>query len=353
MPENPSVLVIFGGMSSEHDISCVSAASVLENLDRDKYNAVAVGITKRGEWRMVSCPFSEIKSGEWVRAPYLAATLSLDATKRGLWVFDHDKSARLMKIDVIFPVLHGAFGEDGCIQGAFELGAIPYVGPGVLASAAGMDKAFSKLVFSAAGIRQAKWKVIIPDENLEKNAGQIGEELSYPCFVKPARTGSSIGISKAKTKEELIAAITGAARFDERVLVEEFIDGREIECSVLGNEEPRASVTGEIVPGGEFYDYDAKYGDKGTRLHIPAEIEPEKEEEIRALALLAYKSLGCKGLSRVDFFIHRKTGEVYLNEINTLPGFTSISMYPKLWEASSLPYSRLLDELISLAKTER
>jgi len=256
-------------------------------------------------------------------------------------------------IDVVFPVLHGCNGEDGTIQGLFELAGIPYVGCGVLASSIGMDKVYSKIIFEKEGLRQGRYLVFNRKEvegDIESLIVKVEEILSYPCFVKPANTGSSVGVSKANDREELLKALNLAVRYDRKVLVEEFIDGREVECAVLGNDEPEASTVGEIIPCNEFYDYWAKYDEKSTsKTIIPADLPEKTIATIREYAVRAFKALDCAGLSRVDFFVHKGTGEVYINEVNTLPGFTSISMYPKLWEASGVPYGELIDRLIDLA----
>ncbi|MBZ0098174.1 MAG: D-alanine--D-alanine ligase, partial [Taibaiella sp.] len=257
------------------------------------------------------------------------------------------------KIDVVFPVLHGCNGEDGTIQGLFELAGIPYVGCGVLGSALGMDKGFAKIVFEKEGIPQGKYVVFTRkqiNQDMDSLVRQVEALLTYPCFVKPSNAGSSVGISKAHDRRELAEALHFAARYDRRILVEEFIDGREVECAVLGNDEPVASTVGEVVPCNEFYDYEAKYNSGGSStVIIPAHIPDELIQKIRDYAVRAFKALDLSGLSRVDFFVHKDTGEVFINEVNTLPGFTSISMYPKLWEASGIPYSKLIEKLIDLA----
>jgi D-alanine-D-alanine ligase len=255
-------------------------------------------------------------------------------------------------VDVVFPVLHGPNGEDGSIQGVFQLADVPYVGCGVFASAAGMDKTFSKIVFSHAGIAQARHLTILRSEldgTMDVFGRQVAETLGYPCFVKPASAGSSVGVAKVKSPEQLEPALREAAVFDSKILVEEFIDGREIECAILGNEEPIASVPGEVIPCNEFYDYKAKYIDNRSETRIPADLTPEVTEQVQRLAIRAFKALGASGLSRVDFFVERGTDRIVLNEINTMPGFTSISMYAKLWAASGIPYPELVDRLVELA----
>lgn len=345
------VCVIFGGESPEHDISQKSVTSILNKLDRNKYDISAVGITKKGEWYLYEGDYSKIESGEWEKDENIKkAVISPDGSDRALLVLDGGKAEK-RPIDVIFPVLHGEYGEDGTIQGLFELSHIPYVGMGVPASANGMDKALSKIVFANAGIPQADWVVVKNIDDIEKKADEIENKLGYPCFIKPARTGSSVGVGKAHTRDELKAALDNAFKFDAKVLVEECIDGHEVECAVLGNDNPKASTVGEIIPTVEFYDFDAKYNDNSTMLQIPAKLPEKTIEEIRGYAVKAFTALEGQGLSRVDFFVKNDSGEVVLNEINTLPGFTNISMYPKLWEAVGTEYSKLLDKLIELAET--
>lgn len=343
--------VIFGGQSPEHDISRKSVTSVLNNLDKSKYNISVIGITKNGAWYLYKGDYANIIGGEWEQdtANKKKAILSPDAEDKAILVFDGDKVEKL-HIDVIFPVLHGEFGEDGTIQGLFELAGIPYVGMGVMASANGMDKTSSKIVFASADIPQADWVVVNKTDDFEAKMDEIENKLGYPCFVKPARTGSSVGVGKAHDRAELKDALTHASKFDRKILVEENIDGHEVECAVLGNEAVNASTVGEIMPTVEFYDFDAKYNDNSTQLQIPADLPQEKIEEIRNYAIRAFKALDGAGLSRVDFFVKHSDGGVVLNEINTLPGFTNISMYPKLWGAVGVEYSELLDRLIELAE---
>ena len=338
------LLILFGGKSGEYEVSEMSAASVLSNIDTDKYNIIKIGITKDGRWFKTDASPEQIKSGEWDSMSKQSAFLSPYTSHHGIFV-----EGKLQNVDVIFPVMHGDYCEDGCIQGLFELSGIPYVGPGVLASAAGMDKSATKLFAAASGVPQAKWYITSPaasEEEIEK----IESEFSYPIFVKPCNAGSSLGISKAGNRAELEKAIDEAAKFDSKILCEEYIDGYEVECAVLGNEDTRASVVGQITPSNEFYDYSAKYIDNASGLTIPANIPEETAEKIREYAVTVFKALGCRGMSRVDFFVLRGSGEIKFNEINTLPGFTSISMYPKLWEKSGIPYSELIDKLIEYAE---
>jgi D-alanine-D-alanine ligase len=343
--------VIFGGRSPEHAISRKSVTSVLNNLDKDKYNISVIGITKQGEWYLYTGDYANIEGGEWENdeANKKKAVLSPDAGEKAVLVFDGETVEKINP-DVLFPVLHGEYGEDGTIQGLFELAGIPYVGMGVMASANSMDKFNSKIVFKHAGIPQADWVEVRTLDDFEEKMNEIENKLGYPCFVKPARTGSSVGVGKAHDRAELKAALENAAQFDRKILVEENIDGHEVECAVLGNENPKASTVGEIMPTVEFYDFDAKYNDNSTQLQIPADLPSETIEKIREYAVRAFTALDGQGLSRVDFFVKNSDGGIVLNEINTLPGFTNISMYPKLWNAVGIGYSELLDKLIELAE---
>ncbi len=362
---NPKIRlsVVFGGQSSEHEISCISAASVLQNIDREKYEVRMMGITRQGEWLPYQGAVSRIANGEWeaearearrrIQSARNTAMLPAEGTSSCLQLLTRNvDGADTDAVDVVFPVLHGPNGEDGTIQGLFQLAGVPFVGCGLLASAAGMDKAFSKIVFASAGIPQARFLTVRRSEirgSLPVLQARVGDALGYPCFVKPANAGSSGGISKVKPPEALGAALEKAAGYDSKILVEEFIDGREVECAILGNEEPEASVVGEILPCNEFYDYEAKYLDDRSQTIIPADLPEDVTETVRRLAVRAFQALGASGLSRVDFFVERGTDRVVLNEINTIPGFTSISMYAKLWAASGVPYPELVDRLIMLA----
>lgn len=346
--------VLFGGRSPEHDISRKSVTSVLTNLNKDKYDIFVIGITKRGEWFLYTGDYSAIEDGSWEKdTAYLRrAVIAPDTSVGGIVVFDGE-TTEILPIDVAFPVMHGEDGEDGTIQGLLELSGIDYVGMGVAASANGMDKTFTKLVFADADIPQAAWVVVRTAElaeQLDAKVREIEEKLGYPCFVKPACTGSSVGVAKAADEAELRAALIEAGKYGKRILVEEFIDGHEVECAVLGNDVPDATVVGEILPTAEFYDFDAKYVTGTTKLQIPAELPEAVSEQIRDYARRAFAALGGRGLSRVDFFVRYADGAVILNEINTMPGFTDISMYPKLWGYMGIGYSELLDRLISLAR---
>ena len=347
-----SVCILFGGMSPEHEVSLRSAESVLNNIDHEKYNVFPVGIAKDGDWLLFGGKdYAELPAGTWVNNENNCRAAISPIRGQGLLRFEGDCVVR-ERIDVVFPVMHGENCEDGAIQGLLELAGIPYVGPHVAASAVAMDKTLTKLVVDQAGIPQAAWHLVRSGE-LEHHVEQVVEVLeqkfTYPMFVKPAGTGSSVGVSKAANREALIAALHAAAAFDRKILVEEFIDGREIEVAVMGNDSPAASVCGEIDSGAEFYDYEAKYVTDTSVAYIPARISEEVEEQVRELAVKVYSAIGCQGLSRVDFFVTHEGNRIVFNEINTLPGFTSISMYPKLFAASGIPYAQLIDELLNLA----
>ena len=345
-----TVAVIFGGQSSEHEVSRVSASSIISNLDSEKYYVIPVGITKSGKWMIYNGPIENIKNGEWEKFG-TPAVLSPDASQKGLLKLVGDK-AKLIPIDLAFPVLHGKYGEDGTIQGLFELAQIPYVGNGVLSSSVSMDKAFTKIIAKNAKITQAKYVEVHSEDfnKIKSIATKIEKKLGYPCFVKPANAGSSVGITKAHNKDELIEGLKLAAVHDRKIVVEEGIVGREIECAVLGNgDNISASCVGEIFAAAEFYDYDAKYNNSASKTVVPAEISKEKQDEIRKMAIKVFKAVDGSGLARVDFFVEKDTERVIFNELNTLPGFTPISMYSMLWNACGKPMNVLLDELIDLA----
>ena len=351
-----NLLVLFGGVSPEHEVSLRSAESILSNLDQTKYRVFPVGITKAGQWLyFASQDYSLLPAETWMNAPGCKPAVLSPAHDGGLLIMD-GSSVQREKIDVVFPVLHGENGEDGSVQGLAQLANLPCVGPNVAASATSMDKCLTKLVADHAGVRQAAWELVTAQELTdggEQAAKRVEARFSYPVFVKPAGTGSSVGVSKVRSRQELLSALQCAAKYDKKILVEEFIDGREVEVAVLGNDKPVASICGEIDSGVEFYDYDAKYITDTAQLYIPARIPEPASEEVRRVAVKIYSALGCSGLSRVDFFVTRKDNQVIFNEINTLPGFTSISMYPKLFAASGIPYSELLDRLIELAREAR
>ena len=380
--EKLRVGILFGGRSGEHEVSLLSAASVLNAIDKDKYEVVPIGITKDGRWltaehaenlltgKLVLEP-RNLRAGDPENTTSAAVLARGEAVvvppepvhrQTGLVPFQTDASMmrrasdRAINVDVIFPVLHGTFGEDGTIQGLLELADIPYVGAGVLGSAAGMDKDIMKSLFIAAKIPIVKHVTILRsswESDPKKVQKKVESKLTYPVFVKPANLGSSVGISKAHNRKELGPAIEEAAKFDRKIVIEQGVGGkkekaREIECSVLGNDEPVASVPGEIVPGKEFYDYTAKYVDEGSQLIIPAKLTKAETKKVQELAVAAFQAVDCSGLARVDFLMDPKTRKIFLNEINTMPGFTSISMYPKLWAASGLDYADLIDRLIQL-----
>src|SRR5271166_2865581 len=378
--------ILFGGRSGEHEVSLLSAASVLNAIDKTKYEVVPIGITKDGRWltaehaeRLLkgdagegahATQATQLRAGDPEATPgaaLLAAGESVvvppEPARRdaGLAPFQTDANLRraadrAINVDVIFPVLHGTFGEDGTIQGLLELADIAYVGAGVLGSSAGMDKDVMKRLFRDARLPIVKHTTVLRGlwrAQPKKARKQIEATLKYPMFVKPANLGSSVGISKVHDRSELAAAMDNAAHYDRKLVIEESVGGakgkaREIECSVLGNDHPIASVPGEIVPSKEFYDYNAKYVDKGSKAIIPAKLPKSKQKEVRRLAIAAFQAVDCAGLARVDFLMDPRSGKMYVNEINTIPGFTSISMYPKLWQATGIPYPELIDRLIQL-----
>ena len=347
-----NVCGLFGGISPEHEVSLRSAESVLNNMDPDKYNIFPVGITMSGDWILFGgTDYSMLPAGTWKEHPDNRRATISPVRGQGLLSFEGDCVVREM-IDVVFPVLHGENGEDGAMQGLLQMAGIPYVGPHVSASAVAMDKTLTKLVVDNAGVTQAAWK-LVRNSDLHSRMDPILDDLEntfcYPVFVKPAGTGSSVGVSKAADREGLREALLQAGAYDEKILVEEFIHGREIEVAVMGNDSPVASVCGEIDSGAEFYDYDAKYIADTSVAYIPARISEDVAEFVREQAVRVYTAIGCQGLSRVDFFVTYEGERVVFNEINTLPGFTSISMYPKLFAASGIPYGELIDQLLQLA----
>ncbi|MBL7670055.1 MAG: D-alanine--D-alanine ligase [Bdellovibrionaceae bacterium] len=362
-----NVAILFGGKSGEHEVSIVSAMSVYRALDKSKFDVTLIGIDKTGRWLAPdqSLLLGQSSNPRFIELNKMAGTATLipyESDQQFLPVTSSVSGSLAPAakqnlgpaFDVILPILHGTFGEDGTMQGLLELANVPYVGSGVLGSALGMDKDVSRRLLAAAGIPVVKTKVLIRSEFQKDPNGWIrrmAEEFSYPHFVKPANAGSSVGVHKVKSLEGALAQYHDAFAFDVKVLVEQAIMARELEVSVLGNWEPRASVVGEVIPSHEFYSYEAKYIDEnGAQLKIPAEnLTDAQKTKIQEMAVQAFKVLECRGLARVDFFLDRRTNEIYLNEINTIPGFTNISMYPKLWEASGLSYSNLLEELIRLA----
>ena len=386
MPESGKlrVAVLFGGKSGEHEVSLASARSVMDAMDKDKYEIYPIGIDKTGEWLTSGDPMALLSAGGKAGSetgapgaeqgpggnPALQAEEARGAgSETGAPGAKEEQAGRLAlrerrdlvpgtsghrfpQVDVVFPVLHGTFGEDGTLQGLLEMADLPYVGAGVLGSAVGMDKAVMKSVLQANHLPVVEYVLVLrkawrarPTEQLTR----VEAQFSYPVFVKPANLGSSVGVSKAHDRQELVRGLDLAARFDRKILVERAVNAREIECSVLGNDDPIASVVGEVVPCNEFYDYNAKYISEDSALHIPADLPEATARQVRELAVRAFMALDCAGMARADFFVCRDTGAVYINELNTIPGFTSISMYPKLWAASGIPYSELIDRLITLA----
>ncbi|HEV2231838.1 MAG TPA: D-alanine--D-alanine ligase family protein [Terriglobia bacterium] len=369
MPNNPSskklrIGLLFGGRSGEHEVSLTSAASVLKALDPAKYEVVPIGITREGSWR-VGRAAEKLLPGSGQQSSGLEKVLpdvlksgkpvmaSADPTIPQLVPMNSTSLAKSQpQIDVIFPVLHGTFGEDGTVQGLLELAGIPYVGAGVVASATGMDKDVMKRLFRDAGLPVVRWVLVLRSEWEGGPAGVrnvIENEIGYPLFVKPANLGSSVGISKVRSARQLSAALDLAALYDRKILVECAVDAREIECAVLGNDHPQASVPGEIIPVNEFYDYEAKYVKEGSNIIIPARLTHRQTKRVKEYSVRAFQAIDCAGMARVDFLLDRKNSKVFVNEINTIPGFTPISMYPKMWEATGVPYAQLLDRLIELA----
>jgi len=367
--------VIYGGRSGEHEVSVTSAASIFKSIDRTRYEPVPIRIDKDGRWTLADRAPAALSAAEVIQqarlekarpvragrdslfVPYPSADTLITVERRhsadGTTPADVERAVVTgLGLDVVFPVLHGPYGEDGTVQGLLELANVPYVGPGVLASAAGMDKAVMKVLFAAAGLPIVDSRAFVRAEWTRDRDGVLAgiAALGYPVFVKPANLGSSVGISKVKILAELVPAIEAALEFDRKVIVEAgVVNAREIECAVLGNDDPESSVPGEIVPAREFYDYEAKYLDEGSKSLIPAELPEVTVAEVRRLSIAAFRAIDAAGLARVDFLLSRDTGALYVNEINTMPGFTSISMYSKMWEASGVGYAALVDRLIQLA----
>lgn len=343
-----TICVIFGGKSSEYPISLMSSASVLRNLDRDKFDVITIGITKEGRWYLYNGEIDNIENDTWFSDGLSQVSIDLNPPVSSIIVMEKESFYRIYA-DVFFPVLHGAYGEDGRIQGLLDMAGVRYVGGGALCSAIGMDKEYSKIVFSHAGISQAAWVTVRSYDDLERKTDEIEKELSYPVFVKPANAGSSFGTGRAADRHQLQSAIKTAFEYDSKVLVEQLLKGQEVECAVLGNcGRAVASAVGEIAADSEFYTFDSKYSPQSeTKLYIPARISESATEKVRALAIKAFEALSGRGLSRVDFFVDGE--DIKINEINTMPGFTSISMYPKLFEYSGIKYKELLTRLIELA----
>jgi len=343
--------VLFGGRSGEHEVSLLSAAAIFRGLDPDRFEAIGIGITKEGQWFYFPDPLAVLGQRALDPAQGKRVLPSADPTHPGFYLLE-ESGLPVLPVDVIFPVLHGTYGEDGTVQGLLDLMEKPYVGAGVLASATGMDKAIMKALFVERGLPVVEYITILRrqwEADREAVMGKVEERLSYPVFVKPANLGSSVGVSRASNRAELAAALDLAARYDRKLVVEQGVLAREVECSVLGNDEPEASYPGEIIPRRAFYDYVAKYLDDSTRLVIPAELPPEVVDKVRYYALEAFRAVDASGMARVDFFYTKDTGELYVNEINTIPGFTAVSMYPKLWEHSGLSFRQLVSRLIDLA----
>jgi len=346
--------VIFGGRSGEHEISLMSASSVLSVLDPSRYFVTQIGITHEGTWLVGENVLNVMQSRQYEKLT--PAALLPDPSHPGIYVIHHSEKGSILELlthlDVIFPVLHGTFGEDGTLQGLLEMADVAYVGAGVLGSSVGMDKGVFHAVMRAHNIPVVETMLVLRSE-LSKDMDSVinrAEELApYPLFTKPANLGSSVGVSKCRTRSDLLEGLMDAARYDRRILIQRGVNAREIEVSVLGNDDPKASVPGEVLPSRDYYSYEAKYIDNSSELRIPAPIPPETAQCARQLAMDAFRAIGCQGMARVDFLLDKGSGELFLNELNTIPGFTQISMYPKLWEASGLPYPKLVDRLVDLA----
>lgn len=344
------VAILFGGQSGEHDVSLRSAQTVMSGLDPERYEVVPIGITRDGQWLAGGDPFAALTAssplfalGDGTASPVAADETPTESSMPAIFSGG---------IDVVFPVLHGPMGEDGTIQGMLELTGMPYVGAGVLGSALSMDKAMAKTVLAQDGLPQAPWRLASRKEwehDPDAVTEWISEIIGFPCFIKPSNMGSSVGVSKVHDPSEIPAAMREACRFDRRILIEKGIDARELEISVLGNDEPIASIVGEVIPSNEFYDYNAKYVDDRSELLVPAPIDGSTMAEIQELAISAFQALDLAGMARVDFFMDKQTDQIYINEVNTIPGFTAISMYPRLWQASGMPLEELIDRLIGLA----
>ncbi len=341
--------IVFGGRSGEHEISLLSARSIFDALDRSRYEPVLIGIDHEGRWHLGDAGRAMLAApGAPLELPADSPPLAMVPGEGAELVSVARPGAQPGSVDVFFPVLHGTYGEDGTVQGMLEMASAPYVGSGVLGSAVGMDKDVAKRLLRDAGLPIVDYAVVRAGQRLEPD--RIAERLGLPCFVKPANLGSSVGVHKVRTVAELVTAVNDALRYDRKVLVERAVNAREIECAVLGNDDPRASIPGEIVPRDEFYSYRAKYLDEnGAALLIPAELPADQVARVQALSVQAFAALELAGMARVDFFLDRTTGELWINEVNTIPGFTKISMYPKMWEASGIPYRELVDRLIELA----
>ena len=357
--EKMCVVLLFGGMSSEHEVSRVSVGNFVNNIDREKYEVLTVGITKEGRWLYTEATAAQMADGSWEElAGNMACVISPDRADHGMILFTPEGHVEKVHVDVVIPVLHGLWGEDGTVQGLLELAGIPYVGCGVLASAVCMDKAVANALFEANGVPHTRWLAADRweiESDLEGVCEGVEKKLGWPVFVKPANAGSSVGITKAHDRDELKAAIRLALANDRKVVFEAFVDGHEVECAVIGSDPAVSTRPGEILAGAEFYTYDDKYKNGVSQVVIPAKLPEEKLDEVKTYAAMAYTALGCEGLARCDFFVEKDTGRVLINEINTCPGFTPISMYPKLMEHEGLPVPQLIDRLIALAveRTEK
>ena len=357
--EKMCVVLLFGGMSSEHEVSRVSVGNFVNNIDREKYEVLTVGITKEGRWLYTEATAAQMADGSWEElAGNMACVISPDRADHGMILFTPEGHVEKVHVDVVIPVLHGLWGEDGTVQGLLELAGIPYVGCGVLASAVCMDKAVANALFEANGVPHTRWLAADRweiESDLEGVCEGVEKKLGWPVFVKPANAGSSVGISKVSSRDELKKAIDLALENDRKVVFEAFVDGQEVECAVIGSDPAVATRPGEILAGAEFYTYDDKYKNGVSQVVIPAKLPGEKLDEVKTYAAMAYTALGCEGLARCDFFVEKDTGRVLINEINTLPGFTPISMYPKLMEHEGIPVPALIDRLIALAleRTEK
>lgn len=342
------VAVLFGGQSSEHEISKISASTIISNLSQDKYYIMPVYITKEGRWKIYDGPVENINNGSWEKYA-THAILSPDTEHKGLLRIVGDKIKNI-PIDIVFPVLHGKYGEDGTIQGMIELTGLPYVGCGVIASSISMDKSFTKIIADSIGVEQAKYIKVYRNEleNFEDIKENINKNIGYPCFIKPANAGSSVGITKAFDDESLKQGLEEASKHDRTIVIEQSITGREVECAVIGNEVVKASCVGEVLSASDFYDFDSKYTNKESKTVIPAQLDENISEKIREYAVKIFKAVDGCGLARVDFFVEENTNRVIFNEINTMPGFTDISMYHMLWAEMGIKLPELLDELIEL-----
>ena len=351
--EKMCVVLLFGGMSSEHEVSRVSVGNFVNNIDREKYEVLTVGITKEGRWLYTEATAAQMADGSWEElAGNMACVISPDRADHGMILFTPEGHVEKVRVDVVIPVLHGLWGEDGTVQGLLELAGIPYVGCGVLASAVCMDKAVANALFEANGVPHTRWLAADRweiESDLEGVCEGVEKKLGWPVFVKPANAGSSVGISKVSSRDELKKAIDLALENDRKVVFEAFVDGQEVECAVIGSDPAVATRPGEILAGAEFYTYDDKYKNGVSQTVIPAHLPEAKLDEVKTYAAMAYTALNCEGLARCDFFVEHGTGRVLINEINTFPGFTSISMYPKLMEHEGLPVPQLIDRLIALA----